>query len=127
MHYHGSIRLSREELAIVEKAIHHVRDHYQQKFTEQDLAEEFGMTPKKMQTGFRKVTGFTVYKFQLFVRIEMSKEFLRDENLSVKQVAHKAGFSTQSRFGEIFKELTGYTPTDYRVEHFGYKKPFSDN
>lgn len=49
------------------------------------------------------------------IRINESKRFLTQTDLTIGEVAYKVGFNTQSHFNRVFKSETGLIPTDYRT------------
>ena len=48
------------------------------------------------------------------VRIERSKELLRQPHMRLADIAQLAGFEEQSYFCRVFKKVLGVTPTQYR-------------
>lgn len=46
-------------------------------------------------------------------RLAAAAALLREQELSVKRVAHEVGFSTQSAFYRAFKRWTGFSPSEY--------------
>ncbi len=48
-------------------------------------------------------------------RVELAKTYLRQEHLSLDDVAAQLGYSEQCSFGRAFKRVTGMTPKQYRV------------
>lgn len=51
------------------------------------------------------------------VRHELGREYLRERNVSIAEVAFLLGFSDQSAFGRAFKRATGQTPRAWRLSH----------
>lgn len=49
------------------------------------------------------------------VRIEQAKALLRETDLTITEVALRAGWSSSARFASVFRRETGMTPTDFRV------------
>jgi AraC-like DNA-binding protein len=47
-------------------------------------------------------------------RIELAKEYLRQEQMSLDEVAVLLGYSEQTSFGRAFKRWTGSTPQRFR-------------
>ena len=57
----------------------------------------------------------TTYKHVLDrVRLELAKDYLGQDDLSLCQVAFLLGYAEQSAFNHAFKRWTGSTPMDYR-------------
>ena len=51
------------------------------------------------------------------LRIEKSKEILKDGEIKLNEVADKVGYPTYTSFIRIFKQYVGMTPTEYRKQH----------
>lgn len=51
------------------------------------------------------------------VRHELGREYLREPDVSIAEVAFLLGFSDQSAFGRAFKRATGETPRAWRLAH----------
>jgi len=47
-------------------------------------------------------------------RSSLARDYVRDPNLTLSQVAYIVGFSDQSNFSRAFKRWTGMTPREYR-------------
>lgn len=63
---------------------------------------------------FKKRNGMTPMKFIGIKRVERSKKMLQDTGLTLAQIAHDCGFSSQSHFTGVFRLDTGTTPAAYR-------------
>ena len=57
-------------------------------------------------------TGFADYLNR--VRIEQSKQLLKNRNNSILDVALAVGFEDQSYYSKVFKKFTGITPKMYK-------------
>ncbi len=56
--------------------------------------------------------------FNVFInryRIEESRRLLKESSLSVKEIALKSGFASNSTFYAVFKKETDMSPTQYRI------------
>lgn len=51
----------------------------------------------------------------LRVRVETAKRLLADSNLSIQQIADRAGFASYKHFAEIFRRATSETPRAFRA------------
>ena len=63
---------------------------------------------------FKKRTGMTPMKFIGIKRVERSKKMLQSTGLTLAQISHDCGFSSQSHFTGVFRLDTGITPAAYR-------------
>jgi len=60
-------------------------------------------------------------------RRELAEQYLRQDNLSVGDVAFLLGFSDFSNLSRAFKKWTGLSPTEYRAQNIGAGKSSDGN
>lgn len=78
------------------------------------LGSRMGMDYGHLSHVFREETGGTLEAFLIAVRTELAKDLLRDENLSLTDIADRLGYSSLPHFSGQFKKETGRTPTEFR-------------
>jgi len=64
---------------------------------------------------FKAATGLPPHQFVIMRRVERAKLLLQGSDLSLAEVALRAGFSDQSQFSRHFKRLVGVTPGRFRT------------
>ena len=64
---------------------------------------------------FKKSLGVTPHHYIMQQRVKMAKRILKQQKLSIAQVAVECGFSNQSHLGRVFKQHTGTTPRRFRL------------
>ena len=79
----------------------------------QELANEVGLTLKKLKEGFKQIYGDSVYSFLFDYKMEYARRLLESNTLNVNEVGHKIGYSTSSHFIAAFKKKYGTTPKKY--------------
>lgn len=79
----------------------------------QDLADEIGLSLKKLKEGFKQIYGDTVYSFLFDYKMEVARKLLESGDHNVNEVGHKVGYSTSSHFIAAFKKKFGTTPKKY--------------
>ncbi len=79
----------------------------------QELANEVGLTLKKLKEGFKQIYGDSVYSFLFDYKMEYARKLLESNKLNVNEVGHKIGYSTSSHFIAAFKKKYGTTPKKY--------------
>ncbi|MCD7936050.1 MAG: helix-turn-helix transcriptional regulator [Tannerellaceae bacterium] len=85
--------------------------------TLKDLASALDTYPHYITQVLNTVFNQNFYDFINSYRIEEVKERLLDsqyQNLTVLAIAYDCGFNSKSTFNRIFKQKTGFTPTQYR-------------
>ena len=79
----------------------------------QSLADEVGLTLKKLKTGFKQIYGDTVYGFLFDYKMDSARKLLDSGSYNVTEVGLKIGYSTGSHFIAAFKKKFGTTPKKY--------------
>jgi AraC family transcriptional regulator len=81
-----------------------------------EMAQSVGLSTAHFARMFRKSTGQTPHQFVLRQRIERAKAMLRAPEARVLDVAVACGFKTQQHFAQVFRDVCGIRPTEYRQE-----------
>jgi AraC family transcriptional regulator, transcriptional activator of the genes for pyochelin and ferripyochelin receptors len=79
----------------------------------QELADEIGLSLKKLKEGFKQIYGDTVYSFLFDYKMEVARKLLESSEHNVNEVGLKVGYSTSSHFIAAFKKKYGITPKKY--------------
>ncbi len=79
----------------------------------QQLADEIGLSLKKLKEGFKQLYGSTVYKFLLDHKMNHARQLLGTGSYNVNEVALQLGYSNSSHFIDAFKKKYGTTPKKY--------------
>jgi AraC-like DNA-binding protein len=79
-----------------------------------ELARECGLSVAHFSHAFRRTLGVAPHNWLIEERIVLSKEKLRDDRLSLTDVAAECGFSDQSHFTRHFTRAVGVSPGAWR-------------
>jgi AraC-like DNA-binding protein len=79
----------------------------------QELADNVGLSLKKLKEGFKQIYGDTVYSFLFDYKMEVARKLLESGDHNVNEVGLKVGYSTSSHFIAAFKKKFGTTPKKY--------------
>ncbi len=63
---------------------------------------------------FSQVEGITIEQYFLLQRLERVKELIKYGELTMSEIADRAGFSSVAHLSAQFKKLTGMTPTAFK-------------
>ncbi|KKI89422.1 AraC family transcriptional regulator [Bacillus sp. SA1-12] len=78
-------------------------------------AEQAGVSTYYFCRLFKRATQMTPMAFITLCRLQMSKQWLLDnKEMTIKDIALKAGYPSISYFNKRFLEQEGLTPTEYR-------------
>lgn len=72
---------------------------------------------------FSQVEGVTIEKYITRQKIERVKEFLFYDQLSLSEIAFSLGYSSVAYLSSQFKKETGMTPSEFKKNHLGGRKP----
>lgn len=79
-----------------------------------ELAKLCQLSPRHLGRAFKNHTGQTLGDYVKAVRLQKAKRLLVDTDLSLKEIAHRLGFSSPSSFSVAFGKATGFTPGRFR-------------
>lgn len=79
-----------------------------------ELAQQVGLNDCTLRQGFRQVFNTTVFE-QLHVhRLEVAKQLLAEQDISVTEAAYQIGYASIPSFIKAFKRKFGMTPKAYQ-------------
>ncbi len=99
---------------IVERFFHELEHADRKNRSVGEYAELLNITPKYFSSICKRVTGRTAGDIIDEAVVNEATLLLRDNSLSVKQIADRLGFSNQSHFGTFFRRKTGCSPQHFR-------------
>lgn len=105
-----------EQVETVRRIHRHLMEHLDQRFTIEELSKEYLMNPTTLKEVFKSVYGTSIAAHIKEHRIEEAARLLRDDSLSLSDVAAKVGYTNQSKFTAAFKEQFGMLPREYRKQ-----------
>lgn len=80
-----------------------------------ELAQEVNLSLSHFQSLYSEYFKVSCYEDLLNARISNSKEFLEQNDLSIREIAFLCGYENDTCFMRCFKKRTGMTPSEYRA------------
>ena len=77
-----------------------------------ELAEEMSMSRSTLLRKVKSSTGLSAALFIRKVRLHHARELLKDDALTISEIAFKVGFSSSSYFAKCFRDEYGYSPSE---------------
>lgn len=74
---------------------------------------------------FSQKEGRTIERYYIAQKVERVKELLGYNELSLNEIAYRTGYSSTAHLSRQFKQLTGMTPKEYRLEKLP-RKPLNE-
>ena len=82
------------------------------------LAQAVGLSPFHFIRAFRAAYGCTPYQYLTHRRIDAARRLLREDALSVTEIAFEVGFESPAAFSARFRQAVGEAPQRYRRQVF---------
>ena len=100
----------------LDKIMHFINTNYQRKISQEEIASRIGMTTVAFCRYFKEKTGKGFIFFVNEMRVGYACKLLIENHLSVTQICFECGFNNLSNFNRTFKNLTSFTPGEYRQQ-----------
>jgi transcriptional regulator GlxA family with amidase domain len=97
-------------------ALSFMRGNFRRDFSMEELAAYCRISTSRLHHLFSEELQTTPSRYRNELRIEWAARELRIKGASIEQIAEEAGFSSAIYFREVFKSVTGTTPTAYRSD-----------
>ena len=92
-----------------------LRNHPHRKMNADALARKVGLNVTKLQVGFKKVFGKSIYQFHLDLRLQVATDLLLTTDKTIQHIATRSGFKSADAFARCFRTKFDCTPSDWRV------------
>ncbi|MGN7761107.1 AraC family ligand binding domain-containing protein [Paenibacillus sp. 22594] len=100
----------------VKQMIHYMAAQYAHPVSIEQMCASLGYNRAYLSRIFKQETGLSPVTYLLKLRIEKSRQLLRERpELSVEQVAASVGLTDALYFSRQFKRLCAQSPTSYRI------------
>lgn len=108
------VRMMEKIKTLVIDTIHH-RDPYDTHIQWSSyLSEQLHYDYNYLSGLFSSMAGITLEQYIIRQKMEKVKEFLFYDELSVKEIAYKMGFSSVAHLSNQFKKIIGMSPTEFK-------------
>ena len=94
--------------------------HAEQELKLSMLATHVGYSEYYLSRKFKQEMGVSISTYIKYVRVERAKLMLVSASAPISQIAEMLHFASSSHFSEAFREVTGKTPQQYRIENQKY-------
>lgn len=108
-----SLLLEKTKSAIIDMIHHH--DHFELKVNwSHYLGEKLNVDYTYLSSLFSAISGITLEQYIIKQKVEKVKEYLIYDELTVKEISYKLGYSSVAHLSSQFKKITGLTPTAFK-------------
>ena len=98
----------------IRMARQYINENYSRAISLEEVAEAIGFSPAYLSTLFKKEIGINFSDYLTSCRMDAAKKLLKEESLSINEIAGKVGYSDSKYFSKIFNKVVGLKPSEYR-------------
>lgn len=104
--------ISPEERATLEHARLLLMRNFSCPPTISQIARQVGMNETKLKREFKQFYGLPVYRYFKRAKMERAMDLLTSTDLSIREIAFRCGYDSQSQFSAAFREIYNLAPLD---------------
>ncbi len=98
----------------IAEAIEYIKTNFKKQPNLDDIAKQVHLSPFHFQRLFSEWAGTTPKKFLQYISIEHSKKLLTDNQATLFETAYETGLSGTGRLHDLFINIEGMTPAEYK-------------
>jgi len=120
MHIDNSVK--KIDFTELKAMIGYIQENYSKKISLEEISKSGTVSRSKCCKLFKDKIQMSPIQYLNKFRLQRSMELLRENSLSIIEVAHECGFSGASYYTELFHREIGVTPSEFRL-NFNSNKP----
>jgi len=98
----------------ISKAVHFIDTHYAQPISLDNIVNVSGLSKYHFTRVFHKTIHLTPIQYLKKVRMNKAIELLKDDTLTIDEIAINVGFSNGNYFSKVFRSSLGLPPGEFR-------------
>ena len=98
----------------IAEAIEYIRTHFKEQPNLDEVAEKVHLSPFHFQRLFSEWAGTSPKKFLQYISVQHAKKLLKEEQATLFDTAYETGLSGTSRLHDLFINIEGMTPAEYK-------------
>ncbi|HMB62000.1 MAG TPA: methylated-DNA--[protein]-cysteine S-methyltransferase [Eudoraea sp.] len=98
----------------IAEAIEYIKTNFKSQPNLDEVAEKAHISPAHFQRMFTEWAGTSPKKFLQYISVEYAKKKLKEEQATLFDTAFETGLSSTSRLHDLFVNIEGMTPAEYK-------------
>ena len=98
----------------ISEIIRYIHDNYNQSLTNASIGYAFNYHPNYISQLLKSVTGMSLHKYLIHVRLVKALSLLQNTDISINEVALRCGFCDSAYFSGYFKKQFKTSPSKFR-------------
>jgi len=103
-----------ENSPAIKSACKFIKNNYTRDITLEDTAKQCRLSSFYFSKLFKRKKGITFIEYLTLQRIKEAKKMLEENNLSIKEISGRIGYSDPNYFTKVFKKIESISPSTYR-------------
>ncbi|MEJ7611085.1 MAG: helix-turn-helix domain-containing protein [Ferruginibacter sp.] len=101
----------------VKKAQDYIESNFSERISVDSLCKMFSLSRRNFERRFKKATSNTVSEYIQRVKIEAAKKSFENNRKNISEVMYDVGYSDNKAFRNVFRNVTGLSPIEYRKKY----------
>ncbi|MBO4377293.1 MAG: response regulator [Lachnospiraceae bacterium] len=101
---------------MIDNVVSEIREHYMEDISLTSLASKYNVSMGRLSEMIKENLHVNFSDYIASLRIQRAKELLRDESISIQEIAEIVGYNDYFYFTKVFKKVEGISPSKYRKE-----------
>ncbi|MES2779131.1 MAG: methylated-DNA--[protein]-cysteine S-methyltransferase [Bacteroidota bacterium] len=98
----------------IAEAIEYIKTNFKEQPNLDEVAEKVHLSPFHFQRLFSEWAGTSPKKFLQYTTVEYAKRLLKENRATLFETAHETGLSGTGRLHDLFINIEGMTPAEYK-------------
>lgn len=98
----------------IAQAITYIKENFKEQPNLDEIAEQVHLSPFHFQRLFTEWAGTSPKKFLQYISVEHAKKMLKENRSTLFETAYNTGLSGTSRLHDLFINIEGMTPAEYK-------------
>ncbi|MCR5507603.1 MAG: response regulator [Lachnospiraceae bacterium] len=99
---------------MIDNVISDIREHYTEDISLTSLAAKYNISMGHLSNMIKEHLQVNFSDYIASLRIQRAKELLRDDSISIQEIAEIVGYNDYFYFTKVFKKVEGISPSKYR-------------
>ena len=98
----------------IAEAIEYIKTNFKEQPNLNEVAQKVNLSPFHFQRIFSEWAGTSPKKFLQYTTVEYAKTLLKENQATLFETAHETGLSGTGRLHDLFINIEGMTPAEYK-------------
>lgn len=105
----------------ISRVENYILENYNQNIKQNTLEKIAFMSGTKLKNTFKKKNKITITEFTQKIRMDVAEEILKTNNIDIRTLSSEVGYTSPSRFANLFKRYKGLFPSELKKEIYEKK------